>query len=123
MEGFDIITFVGSLTNYDIPEDAAKTIVMRRGLSNIKDYSELEPRDIDLLEADVLYFMYKSPAQTSSKSWGHGDSSERIGTQRVTNKERELMYKTLMSLYRKWGDPRAEEIAELDTTVQWLDVL
>lgn len=121
MSNFDIISFVGSLTNYDIKEDAAQTIVMRRGLSNIKDFSELEPRDIDLLEADVLYYMYKSPAQTSSKSWSHGDASERTGTQRVTNKERELMYKTLMALYRKWGDPRAEEISDLDSTLQWID--
>lgn len=123
MEEFNIIEFVGSLTNYDIKEEAARTIVKRRGLSNIKDFDELEPRDIDLLEADVLYYMYKSPAQTSSKAWAHGDASERVGTQRVTNKERELMYKTFMSLYRKWGDPMADEIADLGATVQWLDIL
>lgn len=123
MSNFDIIAFLGSLTNYDIKEDAAQTIIMRRGLSNVKDYSELEPRDIDLLEADVLYYMYSSPAQTSSKSWAHGDASERVGTQRITNKERELIYKRCTTLYRRWGDPRAEEIEGLDVTVQWLDVL
>lgn len=122
MENFNIIDFVGSLTNYDIEEPAAQTIIKRRGVSNVRDFTELEQRDIDLLEADILYYIYKSPAQTSSKSWAHGDASERIGTQRITNKERELIYKTCMMLYRKWGDPRAEEIADLDTTVQWLNV-
>lgn len=122
METFNVIEFVGSLTNYDIPEEAARTIVMRRGLSNIKEFAELELRDIDLLEADAIFFMLKSPSQTSSKSWGHGNASERVGTQRITSKDRNFLIDRAWRLYNRWNDPTADEITDLGATVQWLDV-
>ena len=120
---FDIITFVGNLTNYDIKEEAIQGILIRRGLQNVKAYEELEPRDIDLLTADVLYYMWLSPMQSSSNSWQHGDASERMGSQKLTRKDKELIERAMMRLYAKWDDPMAEEIAGLDASLQWLDVL
>lgn len=119
---FDIISFVGNLTNYDISEEAIQGILIRRGLKSVKAYEELDERDVDLLTADVLYYIWMSPMQTASNSWQHGDASERRGSQKLTGKDKKLIEKAMYSLYAKWGDPRAEEVTELSTTVQWIDI-
>lgn len=122
MEKFDIVEFAGNLTNYDIPEQAIQGILLRRGLQNVKAYEELEQRDVDLLTADTLYYMWLSPMQSSSNSWQSGDASERSGSQKLTRKDKELIEKAMLRLYGKWGDPMAEEIADLGASAQWIDI-
>lgn len=121
MASFDIITWLGNRVGYNIPRETLENIVMERGLSDVTDFSELDQRDKDLLLADILFYLWSSPTESASYSRSHGDFSENVGSQKLTDKRN--IYSMMMSLYRKWGDAMVELIEEVeaDGGVQWID--
>lgn len=120
MAQFDIVYWLGNRTGYGLSREALEVIVIERGLQGVEDYSELEQRDKDLLLADVLFYIWTSPTQTGSTTRQHGDFSYTVGTQIMTDKSN--IYAMMMSLYRKWGDSKAELAESLDTGgCKWVD--
>lgn len=103
MDRFDIIDYVANgLTGYTFTTKQVRYIVEARGLSDVTDMAELTQRDKDLLTADCLRIIYTTPSQTSSQTWSHGDATETVGGQYISDKKR--IYEYMMGLYRRWGE-------------------
>lgn len=117
---FDIIQFAATLTGFPFEKNALEYIVMRRGLSDITEMSQLTEKDIDLLTADELRYIYSSPTQTASQTDSHGDFSKSRGSQSITDKKN--IYNWFMSLYKKWGeDPFGVDEEDINGGCMWMD--
>lgn len=119
MADFNIITWLSNRVGYDIPKGTIQNIVVERGLQDVSDFADLTQKDKDLTLADCLFYLWSSPTQTASKSWSHGDQTKSVGSQTLTDKAN--LYKLMMSLYRKWGDPMADVVEEAEGGVQWVN--
>ena len=117
-DSFDIVEWLGARVGYDIPRQTLVNIVMERGLSGTASFDDLTAKDKDLLLADTLFYLWSIPTQTASKSWSHGDATESVGSQIMTDKRN--IYNLLMSLYKRWNDPMAELVSESDGGVSWM---
>ena len=93
---------------------------MERGVDDVTDFAELTQEDKDLLLADLLFLIYTTPTQTAATSKQHGAWQQSVGSQTMTDKKN--VYELMMSLYRKWGDPKIEEIEESKGGLQWLEI-
>ena len=71
----NILTYICGLTGYYISESVATNIALKRGVLNVTTFEELSERDIDLLEADVIFSLALRPPKTSSWSIGSNTSS------------------------------------------------
>lgn len=119
MAEFNIITWLKNRVGYDIPKGTLENIVLERGLRDVSDYADLSEKDKDVLLADLLFYLWTCPTQTASKSWSHGDQKRSIGSQMMTDKNN--IHDLMMSLYRKWGDPKAEMVEDSGGYVQWVN--
>lgn len=119
MADFNIINWLGNRVGYEIPHQTLENIVLERGCSDVVSFDELQPRDKDLLLADVLFYLWSSPTQTASTTRSHGDFTESKGSQVMTDKRN--IYRLMMSLYKKWNDPMADLVEESDGGLQWID--
>lgn len=115
---FDIVRWLGNKLGYDIPKATLEGIVMERGCDGITDFADLTQKDKDLMIADAAFYIYTCPNQTSSISQSHGDYTYSRGAQILTDKRH--LYELMMSLYRKWGDPMAEDVEASEGSAQWL---
>lgn len=113
---FDIITFTSTLTGFNLPKTTLEYIILRRGLTDVTDMSQLTQKDIDLLTADCLRVIYSSPTMSASSSWSHGDATESVGSQTITDKKQ--IYQWMIGLYRKWGESPFED--DLEGGVSWI---
>lgn len=116
---FDILTFAGTLTGYDIEKTTLEYILLRRGLQDVTSYDELTQRDIDLLTADCLKVAYTTPTITASQSDSHGDYTRSRGSQTITDKRQ--LYQWMMGLYKKWGENPFEDVDDLEGGVHWME--
>lgn len=118
MMQFDIIEYIGSLTEYSFKRPTLERIAMERGVSNVTEYSQLEQKHKDLLLADLLLAVYNSPYQTSSCTKQHGAFSHTVGSQIVNN--RSGIYNMMIALYQKWNDDKLETVRQLGG-LQWVN--
>lgn len=119
MADFNIVKWMSGRVGYDIPVATLENIVLERGLSDVSDFADLTEKDKDLTLADLLFFMWSSPTQTASVTKSHGDFTLTKGSQMLTDKNN--IYKTLMGLYRKWGDPKADILDDSEGECAWVD--
>lgn len=119
MTDFDIVKWMKGRVGYDVPVTTLETIALERGLLDVSDFAELTDMDKDLVLADILFFLYTSPTQTASESKSHGDYTYSKGSQTLTDKRH--IYDMMMSLYKKWGDPKAVLIEDSDGGCFWMD--
>lgn len=117
METFDIVKWMNSRVGYDIPVAALENIVLERGLTDVTDFADLTDEDKDLTLADILFYMWTSPTQTATESKSHGDFTYSKGSQTLTDKRN--IYNTMMGLYRKWGDAKADMIEDTEGGCVW----
>lgn len=118
MASFNIIRYMSSLTGYVFDEAVLERIALERGVSEITDFADLTQRDKDLVLADMLLVLFTSPSQTASLSKKHGQFSQTIGSQIIYDKDD--LYDLMMRLYKKWGDPLAEELADMGGGLEWI---
>lgn len=117
---FDILTFTSTLAGgYAIEKTALEYIILQRGLADVTDYSQLTQRDIDLLTADCLAYIYKAPSTTASESDSHGDYTRSRGAQTITDKAQ--LFRWMMSLYKKWGENPFEDAEDIEGGCQWME--
>lgn len=118
MAVFNIIRYMSSLSGYVFDEAVLERIALERGVSEVTDFSQLTQRDKDLCLADMLLVLFTSPSQTASLSKKHGQFSQTIGSQIIYDKAD--LYDLMMRLYRKWGDPLAEELEDMGGGCEWI---
>lgn len=115
---FDIVKWMSSRVGYDIPTQTLENIIIERGLQDVSDFADLSDKDKDLTLGDLMFYMWTSPTQTSSESKSHGDYTYSKGSQMLTDKKN--IYETMMALYRKWGDPKADMIEDSEGGCSWI---
>lgn len=120
MDRFDIIEYISGLTNFVFDKAILKRIAIEREVCDVKEYYDIDTRTKELILADLLYTAYLSPNTIASSTQTHGSFTKSIGSQTITNTERELLYNRFYSIYKKWNDDKLFELE--DATLQWIDV-
>lgn len=109
---FGIIDYMAGLTTFSVDEQVLKRIAHDRGVLDY-DPDMLTTKDRDLLLADILYTIYVSGKNIPSFQQQHGQYSTSTGTQTI---DKEAIYASMMRIYRKWGDPKADTIQTSELT-------
>lgn len=117
MIDFDIVKWMRGRVGCDIPTETLEYIALERNIQDVTDYAELTDRDKDLVLADILFYLYTSPTQTASESKSHGDFTYSKGSQTLTDKKN--IYDMMMTLYRRWGDPKADLVEDSEGGCFW----
>lgn len=107
---------MAGLTAFVLDETILKRIALERGVESVTSYAELTEQQKDLLTADILYTVYTGPADIPSFQHQHGQFSTSTGKQNIADKDG--IYRTMMFLYRKWGDKKVELIPE--SSLKWM---
>ena len=118
MAGFDIIRYMSSLTGYVFDDAVLERTALDRNVAEVGSFAELSEKDKDLLTADLLFVLYTSPSQSASISKKHGQFSMSVGSQTITDKDG--IFYTMMRLYQKWEDPKAEELESIGAGLEWM---
>lgn len=116
---FNIIEYLSGMTGFIFDKAVLQRIALDRGVSEVKEYEELDAKTKELLKADLLYTAYVSPNVWASSTHSHGSYSQTIGSQTIYNENKEKLYEMFMGIYRKYNDVKVEEISDLGT-LQWL---
>ena len=120
-EKFDIIEYLSGLTGYVFSKAILKSVALERGVLNVESYEELDVQTRDLLRADLLYRAYLSPNNWASVDSKHNGFSHSIGSQHINSQEKERIYNSFRSIYKKYDDAKLKELEDLDSNLQWLD--
>lgn len=118
MASFDIIQYMASLTGFNFERSVLERIAFERDVRECADIKDVTPKQKDLLTADLLFMIYTSPSQSASWSKKHGQFSQSMGSQTITDKSN--LYDYMLYLYKKWDDPKLEEVESLDAGLTWL---
>ena len=118
MASFDIIRYMSSLTGYIFDDAVLERIALERSVADVASFSEITEKDKDLLTADLLFVLYTSPSQSASFSKKHGQFSQSVGSQTITDKDG--IYNLMMRLYNKWEDPKAKEVENMGGGLEWM---
>lgn len=116
---FDIIEYLSGLTNFVFDKAVLKRIAIERGVDRVTSFRQLEQKQKDLLLADLLFTVYVSPNSSASMTQQHGAYSQTVGSQTINDKRG--IYKTLVSLYKKWNDEKLEIAENSDGGLQWIE--
>lgn len=118
MASFDIIRYMSSLTGYIFDDAVLERIALERNVAGVASFSDITEKDRDLLTADLLFVLYTSPYQSASFSKKHGQFSQSVGSQIITDKDN--IFDTMMRLYQKWEDPKVKEIEDMGGGLEWM---
>lgn len=118
-EQFDIVRWLKAEIRFNVPLDTLRNKVLGRGLQDVTDYADLTERDKELLKADAIEWILTGPSTTASKSWSHGDMTRSVGSEVMTYRDK--LYEYMISIYRRWNDPKAETNDAMGGYVQWVD--
>ena len=118
MASFDIIRYMSSLTGYVFDEAVLERIALERNVAGVASFSEITDKDKDLLTADLLFVLYTSPSQSASFSKKHGQFSQSVGSQTITDKDG--ICRLMMKLYTKCDDPKVEELESIGGGLEWM---
>ena len=118
MAGFDIIRYMSSLTGYIFDDAVLERIALERNVAGVASFSDITEKDRDLLTADLMFVLYTSPSQSASISKKHGQFSQSVGSQIITDKDN--IFDFMMRLYNKWEDPKAEELEKIGGGLEWM---
>lgn len=120
VDKFDIIDYLSGLTGYVFDKAVLNRIAWEREVDSVTSYDELDPKMRDLLRADLLYVAYLSPSTWASHTQQHGSYSQTIGSQTITNQEKDRLYNSFISIYKKYDDAMLEKIETEQGLLQWL---
>lgn len=118
MASFDIIRYMSSLTGYVFDDAVLERIALERNVAEVCSFAELSEKDKDLLTADLLFVLYTSPSKSASISKKHGQFSMSVGSQTITDKDG--IHNLMMRLYKKWEDPKVEELEDMGGGLEWM---
>lgn len=119
---FDIIKYLsGIFGGFVFDKAVLERIALDRGVLEVTDYSALDTKTKELLRADLAYAAYYSPSMWASSSRSHGNYKNSIGSQTISASDKEKLYNIFASAYKKYEDPKIEEILEQNGTVEWIN--
>lgn len=116
----DIIEFMSGLTPYVFDKSLIKRVAAERVENGITDHAMLDERTRDLLRADLLYEAYISPTISAGCSKSHGNYSHNVGSQSTYEADKARLYNIFTNIYKKYNDPKLEEVTENGGSLQWL---
>ncbi len=116
---FDIIEYIGGITNYTFDKAVLNRIALDRGVMGVTNYDELSAESKELLKADLLYTVYSGANSSASYSLQDGDFKESIGSQTVNDMKR--IYNIFSSIYGKYDPEKLEEVASVGGQLEWVD--
>lgn len=122
-ENFDIIEYLAGVTGFVFDKVVLNRIALDRGVSSIHSYEELDNKTKELLKADLLYTAFMSPNILASSTNSHGSYTKTIGSQTVYADTKRRIYDVFLSIYKKYEDPKVEEVVNLEGTLQFIDDL
>lgn len=121
MNTFDIIEYLSGITMFTFDKAVLKRIALDRDVADVEEYISLDTKTKDLLKADLLYAAYLSPNVWASSTHSHGSYTKTIGSQTIYSEDKERLYNTFVDIYKKYDDPKLEEIESSGGgTLQWL---
>ena len=120
-EKFDIIDYMSGLTGFVFDKSVLNRVALDRGIRDVEMYENIDDKTKELLKADLLYVAYMSPNVWASSTNSHGSYTKTIGGQTIYADTKERVYNTLLSIYKKYDDPKLEEILVSQGTVQFID--
>lgn len=121
MNTFDIIEYLSGITMFTFDKAVLKRIALDRDVADVTEYIFLDTKTKDLLKADLLYAAYLSPNVWASSTHSHGSYTKTIGSQTIYSEDKERLYNTFVDIYKKYDDPKLEEIESSGGgTLQWL---
>ena len=118
MASFDIIRYMSSLTGYIFDDAVLERIALERNVAGVASFTDSTEKDEHLLTAFLLFVLYTSPSHSASFSQKHGQFSQSVGSQTITDKDG--IYNLMMRLYNKWEDPKAEELERMGGGLEWM---
>lgn len=119
---FDIIKYLqGIFAGYVFDKTVLERIALERGVEDVESYSDLDQKTRELLRADLACAAYYSPNVWASSTQSHGSYTKTVGSQTIYVSEKERLYNIFASIYKKYEDPKLEEVLEQGGTVQWVD--
>lgn len=110
---------MSSLTMYHFDELILERIAVERGVQDVKDIADLTRKQRDLVFADMLLVLYLSPTETASLSKKHGQFSQTIGSQYISDKDGLL--DMIRKLYSKWDDDKLDDLDE-SGGLSWMEL-
>ncbi len=116
---FDIIEYIGGITNYTFDKAVLNRIALDRGVMDVTEYSELNTSTKELLKADLLYTVYAGANSTGSYSLKDGDFQETLGSQTVNDMKR--IYNIFSSIYGLYDTAKLDEIASVGGQLEWVN--
>ena len=120
---FDIIKYLsGLLGGFVFDRATLEAIAWEREVVDVTSFDELDDKTKDLLKADLARAAYYSPNVWASSSQSHGSYTRSIGSQTLYEGDRERLYNIFSTIYKKYEDKALEEITDIDSTVQFIDV-
>lgn len=122
-EKFDIIEYLAGITGFVFDKAVLNRIALDRGVSGVEAYEELDNKTKELLKADLLYTAFMSPNILASSTNSHGSYTKTIGSQTVYADTKRRIYDVFLSIYKKYEDPKIEEVVNLEGTLQFIDDL
>lgn len=121
---FDLLEYMSGLTSFVFDKAVLTRIAFDRGVAEVTSYSELSESDKELIHADMLLTAYLSPDIWASYSQAHGSFKKSVGSQSVYTENKELLKKYLIGVYKKYNDPKLNELSEIneDSKMRFLDI-
>ena len=121
MVEFDIIKYLsGLLGGFVFDRATLEAIALDRGVSDVVAYEELSYEQREILRADLAYAAYCSPSTMASNSQKHGNYSNSVGQQVISEADRERLYNIFAPIYKKYEDEKLEVLESDGASLQWL---
>ena len=120
-EKFDIIDYLAGLTGFVFDKAVLVRIALDRRVRSVEMYDELDTMTKELLKADLLYTAYISPNIWASSTNSHGSYTKTIGSQTIYENTKKRIYDAFLSIYKKYDDPKVQEVEAMDGNLQFLD--
>ena len=120
-EKFDIIDYLAGLTGFVFDKSTLVRVALDRNVMGVEMYDELDTKTKELLTADLYYVAYMSPNVWASSTMSHGSYTKTIGSQTIYADTKRKIYDALLRIYKKYEDPKLEEVIGADANLQFID--
>lgn len=106
------LNWLKAQSGYSFDDDVFQAIAEDRGIEDMSiPHAELTQKNKELMQADIVFKAnIFSPTSTASVSKSHSGFTHSIGSQTTTYSKDKINW--ALSIYKKYGDPKYDEISE-----------
>lgn len=117
---FDVIEYLSGLTNFVFDKAVLKRVALRRGISCVEYFEDVDAQTEILCTKDLLLTVLRGPQATASSSSRHGSFEKSFGQQVVTANTIEEIKAQIRQLNRQLGVPEDDGLP-MEATVTWVN--